>query len=483
MSGRAASIGLEDRFMGIKDQEGVREKLIWLIGRLAGFSGWWVGWLVTNILFRLAGLVAEDGRKPTTLKVTMRDCCKDRREKKTFSKESRQCKIQPRILITKDEVLEKEEAVGVALSLVGKMVNFKDDFQLTLLGVAVTDFLEEVESKASIKKFFSTKKEATSEDSDHTQPLLKPNTIGISPTQLPSNNCLKRSLEEDSTETSLVLKKSRKVEATALEKEEINEMPPAGCDPEVWAALPPDLQRELINTPSLCHSYQSQGPTSEGPASVNQLETQPEKILDTAAVDDVTAFNCPAGLDPEVFRMLPEDIKEEIEAEAKAKSRSTVDERPGDLFSAPSNLSLAHCISQDCAMGKGIAKQFAERIGQVDEIRKQHVKVGGVAILKHKERYIYNLVTKEKYHEKPTMADLRSSLLQMRKHIMEKGVKGVAMPRIGCGLDLLDWRQVKSLLEQVFQDSGINIVIYTGLSTAAAKPKTNESILKYFSKK
>ena len=65
----------------------------------------------------------------------------------------------------------------------------------------------------------------------------------------------------------------------------------------------------------------------------------------------------------------------------------------------------------------------------------------------------------------------------------EKGVKGVAMPRIGCGLDLLDWGQVKSLLEQVFGDSCINIVIFTGLSTASSKPKTNESILKYFCKK
>ena len=37
MSGRAASIGLEDRFLGIKDREGVREKLAWLIGRSAGF--------------------------------------------------------------------------------------------------------------------------------------------------------------------------------------------------------------------------------------------------------------------------------------------------------------------------------------------------------------------------------------------------------------------------------------------------------------
>ena len=66
-------------------------------------------------------------------------------------------------------------------------------------------------------------------------------------------------------------------------------------------------------------------------------------------------------------------------------------ERTGDLFSAPTT-SLAHCISTDCAMGKGIAIQFSERFGRVDEIKRQVVKVGGVAILKVKERYVNNLV-------------------------------------------------------------------------------------------
>merc|ERR1712241_1412478 len=42
-----------------------------------------------------------------------------------------------------------------------------------------------------------------------------------------------------------------------------------------------------------------------------------------------------------------------------------------------------------------------------------------------------------------------------------KGVEGVAMPRIGCGLDLLEWRRVKRLLEEVFEDSDVKIVVYT----------------------
>ena len=96
----------------------------------------------------------------------------------------------------------------------------------------------------------------------------------------------------------------------------------------------------------------------------------------------------------------------------------------GDLFSAPSSYSLAHCISQDCKLGKvdtatsqpcnivdlqpcnlstlqpwpqGIAKQFRNRFGRVDEIRKQRVEVGGVAVLAQGDRFTYNLVTKEKW--------------------------------------------------------------------------------------
>jgi hypothetical protein len=43
----------------------------------------------------------------------------------------------------------------------------------------------------------------------------------------------------------------------------------------------------------------------------------------------------------------------------------------GDLFSAPSNVSLAHCVSKDMAMSKGIAKLFRDKFGQINELKKQ----------------------------------------------------------------------------------------------------------------
>ena len=44
--------------------------------------------------------------------------------------------------------------------LLGKMIDFKDSFHITLMGLGVTSFLEQVEKKGSIKNFFiSPKKE------------------------------------------------------------------------------------------------------------------------------------------------------------------------------------------------------------------------------------------------------------------------------------------------------------------------------------
>ena len=43
----------------------------------------------------------------------------------------------------------------------------------------------------------------------------------------------------------------------------------------------------------------------------------------------------------------------------------------GDLFSCPSSASLAHCVSEDMHMGKGIATLFKQKFGGVGELKSQ----------------------------------------------------------------------------------------------------------------
>ncbi|KAH8295780.1 hypothetical protein KR018_008763, partial [Drosophila ironensis] len=127
-----------------------------------------------------------------------------------------------------------------------------------------------------------------------------------------------------------------------------------------------------------------------------------------------------------------------------------ISEVDGDLFSAPKTHSLAHCVGADLAMGAGIAVKFKQVYGKVDELRAQKASSGEVAVLKDEDRYIYYLVTKPQSWGKPTYESLQASLEQMREHMRQNNINKLAIPKIGCGIDGLEWGKVNSVLEYVF---------------------------------
>ena len=134
--------------------------------------------------------------------------------------------------------------------------------------------------------------------------------------------------------------------------------------------------------------------------------------------------------------------------------------KEGDLFQCPPDESLAHCISADVSMSMGIAVIFKNKFGGVKEIEQQDVDVGGVAVLERDGRYIYYLVTKSRYWDRPTYKSLQDSLQSMKKRCIRDQVKKLSMPCIGCGLDGLDWDLVRSLIHSVFFDVDMRITIY-----------------------
>lgn len=138
----------------------------------------------------------------------------------------------------------------------------------------------------------------------------------------------------------------------------------------------------------------------------------------------------------------------------------SLEELSGDLFGS-TGTSLCHCVSQCLTMGKGIAVEFKRRFGGVDKLRIQDGLIGGGAVLQQESgHYVYYLITKARYFHKPTMDTLRSSLHWMRQHAKEHGVFSIAMPRIGCGLDRLDWEDVRKAIVAEFEDTAITIKVY-----------------------
>lgn len=136
-----------------------------------------------------------------------------------------------------------------------------------------------------------------------------------------------------------------------------------------------------------------------------------------------------------------------------------------DLFSVPEEYYLAHCISADFGMGKGIVVEFNKRFNMKQVLQTKypdflnqwsHHNWMYQCIL---EGRVFNLVTKERYFHKPTYDSMYGALLTM-KHIVEQlGITKIAMPIIGCGLDRLNWDIVKYYIRQVFSDTDVEILV------------------------
>lgn len=135
-----------------------------------------------------------------------------------------------------------------------------------------------------------------------------------------------------------------------------------------------------------------------------------------------------------------------------------------DLFKAPPDYALVHCISADFALGAGIAVQFQKRYNTRNELRSRcpNYKFHGGDCLgtgSRGTRAVFNLVTKKHSWQKPTYKDLEDALYELLEVANLSGYKKLAMPKIGCGLDGLKWEKVKSIIQSVFEWSDVEIMV------------------------
>lgn len=129
-----------------------------------------------------------------------------------------------------------------------------------------------------------------------------------------------------------------------------------------------------------------------------------------------------------------------------------LEEIKGNLFEYTEGRIPVHCISQDCEMGEGIAVYM-----------KKHYKLGRLTAEKFPDCIYYhevlNLITKKNYNGKPTYLTLEKALVRMKEICIEEGITHLVMPKIGCGLDRLQWPKVREYIQEVFKDTDIDILV------------------------
>ncbi len=146
-------------------------------------------------------------------------------------------------------------------------------------------------------------------------------------------------------------------------------------------------------------------------------------------------------------------------------------EKQMNLFAVSKDNYLVHCISSDFALGAGIAKEFRNR-GTARQLEMRYSKnwwIGhGYCLMTDIPGFkgVYNLVTKERYFNKPTYFTLEEALMNLKRELGypgvadENGAINIAMPYIGCGLDRLQWNEVKEVIYKVLGDiENLNITV------------------------
>lgn len=140
------------------------------------------------------------------------------------------------------------------------------------------------------------------------------------------------------------------------------------------------------------------------------------------------------------------------------------------ILPADKNIAYAHCIANDGNYGAGIAPIFINQIFQSDTFVKRFLKENpwkghGWSLCFNRlngDHYLLEveLITKEFTYGKPTYETITEALKHLRLECDQYDISILRIPKIGCGLDDLDWNIVSSIIKNIFKDSFIDIEVY-----------------------
>lgn len=130
-----------------------------------------------------------------------------------------------------------------------------------------------------------------------------------------------------------------------------------------------------------------------------------------------------------------------------------------DLFELPVEYALAHCVARDHERPGGIAKVFRHKFGGLEESGFENLTVGRAVQLTSTKRPVFCLVTKESSREKSNYRVMWDSLVELRDCLLQSGVSKLGIPKMSGGPDGLDWKVIRSMIEELFQHTGIEVIV------------------------
>jgi O-acetyl-ADP-ribose deacetylase (regulator of RNase III) len=159
--------------------------------------------------------------------------------------------------------------------------------------------------------------------------------------------------------------------------------------------------------------------------------------------------------------------------------------KQGDMMTAQVE-ALVNTVNTVGVMGKGVALQFRERFPENYKAYLAAVKRGEVVIGRmfvttvnriDQLRYLINFPTKQHWKASSKTEYIQEGLHDLRRVLLESGIRSVALPPLGCGNGGLDWAKIKPLIESALADLDIDIQVYEPSATVMARLE-NEAVTK-----
>ncbi len=142
----------------------------------------------------------------------------------------------------------------------------------------------------------------------------------------------------------------------------------------------------------------------------------------------------------------------------------------GDLFESHCQclVNTVNCVG---VMGKGLALEFKKRYPEnyadyVSRCARGEVKPGLPYFYKEKDRLILNFPTKDHWRMPSRLSEVEMGLDWFASQFMERGLKSIAFPPLGCGNGGLDWKDVGPLMYRKLRGLPIEIEIYAPYGTS-----------------
>lgn len=129
-----------------------------------------------------------------------------------------------------------------------------------------------------------------------------------------------------------------------------------------------------------------------------------------------------------------------------------------NIMAVPQGYYLAQGISRDLNFKVGLPALFEKTYNLKEKLAANYdeeIEIGEVYLIDN----VYSLVVKDSSYDRPDRDVLMDTLVELRDQMEEDMVAKLAIPKLCCGRNGLEWDDVKAMISFVFGDSDVQILV------------------------